>query len=126
MNRDQYESLHKWDPESLIIRASDLQRPDRTLLYGYTCNRDTWHVYLKDGFIHRLEYTARGAVLKHDALSAWEASRLVPDKRVYPESTDLVFARMLKRIVSHIPFLPFQEARYERVKHRTFHGMLAD
>ena len=35
-------------------RADDLKPflKDRTLLYGYTCDRKTFHVYLKDKEIH--------------------------------------------------------------------------
>ena len=43
-----------------VLSAEDLKdKSDRTLLYGYTCDRDTWHVYLEDGKISREELRPR-------------------------------------------------------------------
>jgi hypothetical protein len=126
VNREEYLSLNRLDPGATVVHVDDLTGPDRTLLYGFTVNRDTWHVYLRAGRIHRLVYTARGVVLDHRAQESWDAVRLVPDKRTYPESTDLGFAQLLKRKGVFVSYLPFDEARYEKVKDNLFHGRIAD
>lgn len=48
---------------AFITRVTELPRmigpdqgPDRTLLYGYDCDRATWHIYQKDGELHRAVY----------------------------------------------------------------------
>jgi hypothetical protein len=52
------------------------------------------------------------------------AADLVPDKRVYPESTDLAFARILTTHGVELPFTTFDEDRYARVMKSPFHGAI--
>ena len=96
MNREQYEELTKPPRVAGPIRAIDFIGAEHTLLYGYTCNRETWHVYWKGDLIHVLVHDHAGKVLEHAKAAEWTPSALVPDKRVYPESTDPAFARMLR------------------------------
>lgn len=126
MTPEQYRKLNTYDPSILTLRAHEILGADRTLLFGYTADRDSWHVYLKDRQIHRVRYTHRNVVLGHDAQEVWDVVRLVPEKRVYPESTDAAFAQMLKRRGVDVPYLPFDEGRYQKVQHMTFHGMIAE
>ena len=54
MKRDEFDRVERKGkaPEPLITTQNLNNRQDRTLLYGYTCDRETWHVYLKKGNIH--------------------------------------------------------------------------
>jgi hypothetical protein len=93
---------------STIVNVSELGERvfgfhDRTLLYGYTCDRDTFHVYLKGGHIHRTIYRSTTDVVSHvDFGRECDGTQLVPDKRVYAAPTDFAFARMLIR--KGVPF----------------------
>jgi hypothetical protein len=51
MRKEWFEKLQQIDSENeTIIQAADLSPYiyDKTLLYGYTCERKTFHVYLKN------------------------------------------------------------------------------
>lgn len=105
-----------------------------TLLYGYTCqmrdrDRADFHVYLKDGMIHRLlyrEHTHRIEIVEYDAFHAWDAERLVPDKRVYPESTTVLMARLLKEAGVDVAYTRYSTERYDRVRDETFHALIRE
>lgn len=50
MRKEWFDRLNQFDfEEANIIYAHDLQPYvyNKTLLYGYTCERDTFHVYIK-------------------------------------------------------------------------------
>jgi hypothetical protein len=100
-----------------------------TLLLGYTCDRSTFHVYLKDSLIHRLVFDekAQGSVVRsYDYFRAWDALRLVPDKRVYPESTTALMALLLKRSGADVPYLPFDDNRFKRVENFHLHASIRE
>jgi hypothetical protein len=123
MTPEEYQELKKSWQEVPALSVDEIEGFDRTLLYGYMVNRQTFHVYLQDGRIHVLlttygfdqpaDYYASGIPL---------VSTLVPSKRVYPESTDADFVRLLAQRGADVPLLPFDELRYGKVKHLTFHG----
>jgi hypothetical protein len=57
--KEWFEKLQQIDSENeTIIQAADLSPYiyDRTLLYGYTCERETFHVYLKNKNIYAVVY----------------------------------------------------------------------
>jgi hypothetical protein len=122
VNKEEFESLKDAMSFALMVHVTDFTGPDRTLLYGYTCDRDTFHIYLKDGYIHRLVYTYDGEVKDYGWHKAWHPERMVPDKRVYPESTDIQMAYRLQATQVSVPYLPFTEATYSEVCDRQFHG----
>jgi len=69
MNHDQYVTLANMRPDLSLHLERDYCRPtgipatdQRTLLYGYNTDRETFHVYMLGGEIHRLIYTSRGIV----------------------------------------------------------------
>ena len=71
-------------------RAEDLKPflKDRTLLYGYTCDRKTFHVYLKDKEIHTVLYDISydGKIPKPINMTEVHVMSnrdYVPDKRLY-------------------------------------------
>lgn len=104
-----------------IINVSELAERvfglhNQTLLYGYTCDRDTFHVYLKDGHIHRTIYKSTSDVVSHvDFGRECDATQLVPDKRVYPAPTSFAFARTLIRKGVPVPFTTWDNDMAKRV-----------
>lgn len=87
-----------------VIEVSDLEPfvGDRTLIYGYTCKKETFHVYIKDKQIHAVVYNTdylndpprpknmREIIIKSNR-------DYIPDRRLYPERCDYRFCEMLKR-----------------------------
>lgn len=89
-----------------LITVDNLKnKKDRTLLYGYDCDRNTFHVYLKNEKIHILRYNSSGIFTKLEAFSNYD---YVPNKRVYPEYSDFEFCKLLLEQEVEIPFLQFR------------------
>lgn len=89
---------------------------DRTLLYGYTCDRRTFHVYLKDLKIHTVIYNVDYSCDNPKPKNMIEISvssnmDYVPDKRLYPETCDYKFCKLLKNANIKLPFTAFNENR---------------
>lgn len=126
MNLKEFRILQSLDIPDPLVSAEDFEGDDRTLLYGYTVARYTWHVYLRRGKIHRMIYTHKEQILDYQARPSWGAAQLIPNKRVYPESTDYGLAVRLKRLELDVAYLPFDPVRYERVAQCTFHGKIYD
>lgn len=66
---------------------------DRTLIYGYTVERDTFHVYVKDGMLHRFIYrrnftTDTEQVVSYESAATMRAEDLSPSKAIYWEHSD--------------------------------------
>lgn len=122
MNRDSYLAITRSDPQGPTVNAAYFTGPDRTLLYGYTCDREAWHVYLENDTINLVKYRSAGKLSSAASADEWVASELVPDKRVYPESTDVEFALKLRSMGVAVPYRPFMNSRYEAGKDRAFHG----
>jgi hypothetical protein len=70
-------------------------RGERTLLLGYDCDRNTWHVYLQNGEIHKLVYDHNLRVVSYFHADSFACRTLCPDKRAFSESTDYVFAKLI-------------------------------
>lgn len=73
---------------------------DRTLLYGYTCDRKTFHVYLKDKEIHTVFYDISYEEKDPNPIKMAEVHVMsnrdyIPDKRLYPEACDYQFCKLL-------------------------------
>lgn len=105
MNEYQYQAYQSLsDPAAPTISLSDLfDRTPRTLLFGYDVDRVTHHVYVMDNLIYLSKYSL-GNPLDSEAHFTWEASKLVPNKRAYVESTDLDFATAILRRGLRISF----------------------
>jgi hypothetical protein len=127
MDLAHFESLAPWTSEAPVIEAHQVTGPLRTLLLGYTCDRAVWHVYFKDGLIHQYVYgkTEHVAYSEHAAHVKVAATDLIPDKRVYPESTDYVFALILKRLGVDVPYTRFDSFRYAEAQGKALHGEIA-
>ena len=117
MDRMEYEMLEDIEAEKeRIICAEDLgpYMRDRTLMYGYTCARDTFHVYLKNGEIHIVIYESdySNRVEKPKNMIEIKAESnydFIPDKRLHPECCDYDFCRLLKLKGIHLPFTCWSE-----------------
>lgn len=127
MHLSEYLALHATAEQQPTLSATEITGPDRTLLYGFTCDKATWHVDLDSGQIHLLVYFARsGSVVRHEAREVWPAAELLPDKRLYPESTDHQVAVLLQARGLRPPYRAFDEARRGRLATRLRHGATYD
>lgn len=91
-----------------ILIAEDLiNKENRTLLYGYTCDRETWHVYLKNKKIHTIRYK-NNYIQKCPAyveeISICDNGDYIPNKRLYPTACDYEFCMKLKERGYELPF----------------------
>ena len=79
---------------------------ERTLLYGYTCDRQTWHVYCaNDESIFLSVYGDKGQKFHNvtqDGIP--DLGALVPDKRLYPQYCDFEFCQFLQVQGVKLPF----------------------
>lgn len=99
-------------------RAEDLKPflKDRTLLYGYTCDRKTFHVYLKDKEIHTVLYDISHDEKNPKPINMTEVHVMsnrdyIPDKRLYPEACDYHFCKLLKHANVNLPFTSYDKGR---------------
>jgi hypothetical protein len=125
MRIDQYQALIKSQKADFCaIHADELDVPsqDRTLLYGYTCDRDTFHVYLMDGVLHRVIYNHDNKVLSHEMGQSLSPYLLAPNKRAYPETCDEQFCRLMITRGQEISFTTFNEMREPSL----FHGKIRE
>ena len=89
MTKQEYESL--CDRKAPLICGNDLKNQDnRTLLWGYTTSRTSWHVYLEAGVIHTVMYDYGKEPVERPVASNED---YVPNKRVYPETCKLLIDR---------------------------------
>jgi hypothetical protein len=83
-------------------------------LYGYTCERKTFHVYVKNEQIYTVVYDTEysRAVPKPVNMRQIEIKSnhdYVPDKRLYPERCDYNFCLLLKEKGVNLPFTHWSE-----------------
>jgi len=120
------EDIRKIKSQSTVLPAfhtSQLDdKTDRTLLYGYTCDRDTFHVYLKDGLLHRIIYSRKN-LISHEFGDSIDVELLIPNKRTYPETCDFYFCMKLEVMSEHgITFTTYNGER----EVKQFHGKVAE
>lgn len=131
MNQQELETLNSTQDHPRLISSNDLvNKEPRTLLYGYTCNRDTWHVYLDEHQdIHVVTYNSRHLMLSHTSGTAGgvtENSGFLPDKRLYPESCDFEFCRLLVKEREDLPFTNYDpETHGKRTAKSIYDGLTA-
>ena len=103
-----------------VIEVKNLSNvDDRTLIYGYTCERKTFHVYLKNKKIHIVVYDVNYSGVKARPENMREiiptANRdYVPDKRIYPAASDYEFCELLKEKGIDLPFTGYDERKEEK------------
>lgn len=112
MNKTDYERVKHLRPgESLACAARLVNQTDRTLLYGYTCERESFHVYLENGVLVRVIYNHARLLLDVVSGAALAVGRLIPDKRLYPEACCAEFCTLLVEQGHHLPFTTFNDER---------------
>lgn len=111
MNRKQHELLMG----RKVIEFADLQdKSERTLLWGYTCDRASFHVYVKDEEIKVVMYFSDKDI---EELNIQYNSQYVPDKRLYPEACDYEFCSLLAQDGVNLPFTTFNDEREPKQYH---------
>ena len=117
MTKEWFDKLNTlFNEEANLIRADQL-RPylyNKTLLYGYTCEKETFHVYIKDKQIYVVVYNTEclngKPVPKNMRQIKVKVNQdYVPDKRLYPERCDYNFCVLLKEKGIDLPFTAFSE-----------------
>lgn len=118
MTKQEMEMIKDSSITNKPLSAKDLEPflKDRTLLYGYTCDRKTFHVYLKDLEIHTIIYDVEYNNGKQRPTNITEicvSSNMdyIPNKRLYPEACDYTFCKLLKHANINLPFTFFNENR---------------
>lgn len=105
--------------ESSKIKGKDLKnKTSRTLMYGYTIERKTFHVYLNtEGYIKCIVYGYDNDVeYTHvEDENGIEMEYLIPDKRAYPEACDFEFCNLLQSKGMSIPFTTYNENRKQEL-----------
>ncbi|KQO98292.1 hypothetical protein [Leifsonia sp. Leaf264] len=110
MNTDQLAQLGLLANEPDRLSVTDLHdQSERTLVYGYTPERDSFHMYLLGGQIHLHIYSHAKVSLFHEAAPKWNPEFLRPNKRAYPQFTDFEFAVLMKRLDWALEFANFEE-----------------
>ena len=118
MTKEMFDKLKQHDfdqAETLSVHDLDpYLRNDRTLLYGYTCERKTFHVYLKDEKIYVVVYcndysTPKTKPRNMVQIRVTSNHDYVPDKRLYPERCDYEFCRLLKEKGIELPFTAYSD-----------------
>lgn len=109
MRKSEYEKLEGLHD---VFTVDDLvNKDDRTLLFGYTLERDTWHVYLEKGEIITIKYNGCMALSVPERIDIRDNQRFIPSKRLYPECCDYEFCKLLKLEGYYLPFTFYDEER---------------
>lgn len=120
MNSCEYDKLQNIGDVPI---SADLlvNKSPRTLLYGYTLERDTWHVYLDiDGEIQTIKY-GYGDNSHIEKINISCNEEYIPTKRLYAERCDFEFCSLLKQ---HGVTLNFTTPNFEAVFGDQYHGRL--
>lgn len=116
MTKEELEVIQSIEPisPSVIIGSMLNNQEDRTLLFGYTCDRLTWHVYLKNGVIHKVIYGNSYSSSEYTPVTEYQVTaneQFVPNKRLYPECCDAEFCRLLRRKNIPMVFTTYDDTR---------------
>lgn len=95
-----------------LLNINNLKnKNDRTLIYGYDCERNTFHVYIKDKNIFTIKYNSNGII---ERVLPTSNADYVPNKRVYPEYCDFEFCRLLQENDVYIPFSIYRSSQVDK------------
>ena len=98
MTKDELELLKNEINVSPMVNISELPAGyEGTLVYGYTCDRNTVHVYAKAGEIHAVTYNFDGELLGHSFGKEIYGGSCKPNKRAYRQTTQHFFASLLAK-----------------------------
>lgn len=122
MTQERFQKLLSDSRKPHLITVDDLGefKEDRTLIYGYTCEHETFHTYIKDGEIHTIVYSLEYNVSNSGThpidmreINVSVNEQYIPDKRIYPEASDYLFCALLNSRGVDLPFTTFNESRPE-------------
>lgn len=106
MTNEEYQELR--DLPAAWVKGSLLtNQRDRTLLYGYTLERHTHHVYLWKGSICLFVYTLSNERIRFRCSDSYRPAELIPSKRLYPERCDYEFCKLLQHRGVFLPYTSF-------------------
>ena len=103
--------LQDEDKNTLITIDYLDDQSERTLLYGYDCDRNTWHTYIKDGEIKTVIYGFNEQ--PYERFVEYN-HHYVPNKRLYPSACDYEFCKLLKLKGVSLPFTTFEERTHKQ------------
>jgi hypothetical protein len=111
MRQDEYTKLYANVGLDIWQFLPPEKRYDHTLLYGYTVERNTFHVYMegKEVAIYIYRHDKERIYYLKDARHI--LTSLVPNKRVYPETCDPEFCHLLISAGINIPFTHYDDKR---------------
>ena len=110
MTKHEYNLFQNMQPAEKTISVGELRnKSDRTLLYGYDTDRNTYHTYLKHGRLNHVVKTGNKTISSVHDESSLPLEGLVPNKRLYPERCDLEFCSLLKEKDVAMTFTTFSE-----------------
>ena len=110
MNQEEFDKLSTSVELDPIIKVSDLNNATpRTLVYGYTLERDTFHLYLgEDARFHLDVYDGDDfRVIPEFSADRIHPSNCVPSKRAYPAACDAEFCTLLQQRRVSLSFTTF-------------------
>lgn len=120
MNKDQLLMLNDVEQiQEYLLTSFDLSNQnDRTLLYGYDVDRNTWHIYLYRSQIYAVMYYLQDGEVSEMKVAVNDD--YVPNKRLYPERCDFEFCKLLKRYKVSLPFTNWSDG----VEAKVYYGKL--
>lgn len=129
MKKQELEYLRRSSSDGDFIKGESVNDEPRTLIYGYTLARETFHAYLdSDRKINVVIYEHQGNVVDHikEGKNGIRVKDLIPSKRAYPERCDFHFSMLLKSKGVDIPFTAYPEDVEAGEKHSNnkYHGKL--
>lgn len=124
MTKEELNSLEYINDE--LICAKDLDdKSDRTLMYGYTYERETFHVYVCNNQIFTIIYRT-GGIQDARIVDVKSNEQYIPSKRAYPECCDYDFCRMLKERGCRVPFISWDSERADIREVRQYYGEILE
>lgn len=116
MLKSEYDALSDEMYKKPTVSMAEVGYGDRTLIYGYTCKRQTFHAYVKYDELYVVIFDGPEEFVRHGV--ELEAAHMVPDKRVYPQWCDYDFCKLLISKGVSIPFTTFTQPEEAAVQHK--------
>lgn len=108
MTEEQMNIIWNFEKKEHLLCEEDFDnKEDRTLIYGYTCDRETFHVYFKNKKIRVIKYGGYKNIPLTE-INPKTNQDFIPDKRVYPDASDYNFCLKLREFGYEIPFTSYK------------------
>ena len=117
------------DHRPKVTAAQFASGGDRTLIYGYTAERDTFHVYVQDGRLHRFvyrQYVDAFIVVSYESAQSMHGTNMVPGKAIYWRRSDFDAVWFLAVLDVYMHFKESGPAVIERTEKPQFEGVVYD